>query len=118
MDVLTPERFFVKWVRRDDVDTKFDRMEFYVAWKAMIRRYGIHNPYTKRGGHQRSALHGPYCVRDILATHVLKVTGSYELAGIAIQDTVQSVMRHCARFQPHEKAPRAAEIINNVWQHW
>jgi len=55
-------------------------------------------------------------VRDVIATHVLKKTGSYELAGFAIQDTTETPMKHYARFLPREKAARAAEILNKVWQ--
>jgi len=31
--------------------------------------------------------HGPHDVRNVLATHILKQTGSYEQASYAIQDT-------------------------------
>jgi len=110
-----PGTVFVKHVRGTNTGPAYSRHEFYYAWKAIIRRYGIYNPYTNRGAIRGLLPHGPHCVRDVLATHILKETGSYELAGFAIQDTVQVVMRHYARFQPHEKAARAAEIINKVW---
>ena len=35
--------------------------------------------------------HGPHNVRDVLATHILKKTGSYEQASYAIQDTADTV---------------------------
>jgi hypothetical protein len=49
-------------------------------------------------------------------THLLKTTGSYELASFAIQDSLEAVMKHYARFLPHEKIARAAEEVNKVWR--
>jgi hypothetical protein len=111
-----PGTFFVRRVRYPNIAPEFDCLSFYEAWKDMIRRYGIYNPFTGRGAIAGLLPHGPHCVRDVLATHILKETGSYELAGFAIQDTVTSVMRHYARFLPHEKAARAAAIVNKAWQ--
>ena len=54
-------------------------------------------------------------VRDVLATHILKATGSYEHAGYAIQDTAETVARHYGRFLPKDKSALAAQIINKVW---
>ena len=90
---------------------------FYAAWKTIIQQYGIMNPYTGRGAIAGLLPHGPHCVRDIIATHILKQTGSYELASFAIQDTMEVVMRHYARFLPSEKAARAAEVLNRIWMH-
>lgn len=53
--------------------------------------------------------------RDVLATHVLSVTGSYEQASYAIQDTPKSVASHYGRFLPQDKAALAAKILNEVW---
>lgn len=72
------------------------------------------NRSRQRKGQKLS--HGPHSVRDVLATHLLKQTGSYELAGFAIQDITESVMRHYARFLSLEKTARAAEMLNRVWQ--
>lgn len=94
----------------------FDSITFYTAWKTIIRRYGIYNPYTKRGAIKGLLPHGPHCIRDVIATHVLKKTGSYELAGFAIQDTAESVANHYARFLPHEKAEQAAKLLDRVWR--
>jgi hypothetical protein len=79
-------------------------------------RYGIFNPYTNRGAIKGLLPHGPHAVRDVLATHLLKTTGSYELASFAIQDSVKAVMKCYARFLPHEKVARAAEEVNKVWR--
>jgi len=94
----------------------YDVGGFYQVWRTIIQRYGIYNPYTGKGAIQGLLPHGPHAIRDVIATHVLKQTGSYELAGYAIQDTTEVVMRHYGRYFPHEKAERAAEILNSVWQ--
>lgn len=59
--------------------------------------------------------HGPHNVRDVLATHVLKATGSYEQASYAIQDTPEVVAKHYGRFLPQDKAALAAQVLNKVW---
>ncbi len=80
-----------------------------------IQRYGIFNPYTGRGAIKGLLPHGPHSVRDILATHVLERTGSFEQASYAIQDTPAMVAKHYGRFLPHDKAALAAQILNKVW---
>jgi hypothetical protein len=85
-------------------------------WRTFIQRFGIYNPYTGRGAIKGLLAHGPHAVRDVLATHLLKKTGSYELASFAIQDTVNEVMKRYAHFLPHEKIERAAKELNKVWQ--
>jgi hypothetical protein len=55
-------------------------------------------------------------VRDVLATHVLKVTGSYEQASYAIQDTPEGVAKHYGRFMPQDKAALAAKVLNEAWE--
>jgi len=55
-------------------------------------------------------------VRDVLATHILKKTGSSEQASYAIQDTPEMVAKHYGRFLPQDKAAPAAQILNKVWE--
>jgi hypothetical protein len=55
-------------------------------------------------------------VRDVLATHVLKQTGSYEQASYAIQDTPEVVAMHYGRFLPQDKVALAAQVLNKVWE--
>lgn len=88
---------------------------FYEAWRLIIQRYGIRNPYTGRGAIEGLLPHGPHNVRDVLATHILKQTGSYEQASYAIQDTPDTVAAHYGRFLPQDKAALAAQILNRVW---
>jgi len=84
--------------------------------RLVIQRYGIYNPYTGRGAIKGLLPHGPHNVRDVLATHILKLTGSYEQASYAIQDTPDMIQQHYGRFLPQDKAALAARILNEVWQ--
>ena len=94
---------------------RYDQTTFYEAWRLAIQRYGIFNPYTGKGAIQGLLPHGPHNVRDVLATHILKQTGSYEQASYAIQDTPEMVAHHDGRFLPHDKASLAAKILNKAW---
>lgn len=111
-----PETFFVKTVKAKSRDAAYDQNTFYEAWRLIIQRYGIYNPYTKRGAIKGLLPHGPHNVRDVLATHILKQTGSYEQASYAIQDTADTVAKHYGRFLPQDKAALAAQILNRVWE--
>lgn len=71
-------------------DAAYNQTTFYEAWKLAIQRHGIFNPYTGRGVIKGLLPHGPHNVRDVLGTHILKQTGSYEQASYAIQDTPDS----------------------------
>lgn len=73
--------------------------------------YLAHNPF--RGSGIPGVLpHGPHSVRDIVATHVIKQTGSYDLAGYSIQDTGSTARKHYARFMPKDKVHLADQILN------
>jgi hypothetical protein len=111
-----PGTFFVKTVKATSRDASYDQNTFYEAWRLTIQRYGIYNPYTGRGAIAGLLPHGPHNVRDVLATHILKQTGSYEQASYAIQDTPDMVAQHYGRFLPHDKAALAARILNQVWE--
>lgn len=52
----------------------------------------------------------------MLATQILKQTGSYEQASYAIQDTAATVACHYGRFPPQDKAALAAQVLNQVWE--
>jgi hypothetical protein len=77
---------------------------------------GRGDPYTGRGAIAGLLPHGPHSVRDVLATHVLKQTGSYEQASYAIQDTPDTVAQHYGRFLPQDKAAIAAQVLNRAWE--
>ena len=96
------------------------------GWKAAYRfgegskrpfvRYGIFNPYKGRGAIKGLLPHGPHNIRDVLATHIQKKTGSYEQASCAIQDTPEMVAQHYGRFLPQDKTAIAARVLNQVWE--
>ena len=108
--------FFVKTVKATSAQAEYNQTTFYEAWRLIIQRYGIFNPYTGRGAIKGLLPHGPHNVRDILATHILKQTGSYEQASYAIQDTPETVAKHYGRFLPQDKAALAAQVLNKVWE--
>jgi len=111
-----PGTLFVKPVKTTSLDAAYDSTKFYEAWRTVIQRYGIYNPYTGRGAIKGLLPHGPHNLRDILATHILKQTGSYEQASYAIHDTPDVVQQHYGRFLPQDKAALAARILNRVWE--
>jgi len=111
-----PGTLFVKTVKQSSTDAAYNQTTFYEAWRLVIQRYGIYNPYTGRGAIKGLLPHGPHNVRDVLATHILKLTGSYEQASYAIQDTPDMIQQHYGRFLPQDKAALAARILNEVWQ--
>ncbi|NTC82089.1 hypothetical protein [Agrobacterium tumefaciens] len=111
-----PGTFFIKTVKLSSANAAYNQTTFYEAWRLIIQRYGIYNPYTGRGALKGLLPHGPHNVRDVLATHILKLTGSYEQASYAIQDTPEMVQQHYGRFLPQDKAALAAKILNQVWE--
>lgn len=111
-----PQTLFVKTVKTTSIDAAYNSTTFYEAWRTVIQRYGIYNPYTGRGAIKGLLPHGPHNLRDILATHILKQTGSYEQASYAIQDAPDVVQQHYGRFLPQDKAALAAKILNQVWE--
>ena len=110
-----PGSFFVKTMKAKSRSAEYDSKPFYEAWRLTIQRYGIFNPYTGRGAIPGLLPHGPHNVRDVLATHVLKQTGSHEQASYAIQDTPETIAEHYGRFLPQDKAALAAQVLNQVW---
>lgn len=109
-----PDTFFVNPVRYGHAE--YNNQSFYNAWRLAIQMYGVYNPWTGRGAIEGLLPHGPHCVRAVLATHVLKVTGSYEYAGYAIQDLPGTVEKSYARFLPSEKGDLVARVLAPVWE--
>ena len=108
--------FLVRTAKSATYCGEFNGGAFYSDWRYSIQKYGIHNPYTGRGAIVGLLPHGPHAVRDVLATHILKMTGSFELASYAIQNTPKAVQRHYARFLPKDKSALAANILNKEWE--
>jgi hypothetical protein len=111
-----PGTFFVKTAKKSSSNAAYDQHTFYEAWRLIIQRHGIYNPHTGRGAITGLLPHGPHNVRDVLATHILKKTGSYEQASYAIQDTPDTVAKHYGRFLPQDKSAIAAQILNRAWE--
>ncbi|MBE1526734.1 hypothetical protein GGC65_001190 [Sphingopyxis sp. OAS728] len=111
-----PKTFFVKSAKLTTKNAAYSQVGFYDAWRLTTQRYGIYNPYTGQGAIKGLLPHGPHNVRDVLATHVLKKTGSYEQAGYAIQDSPEIVAKHYGRFFPHDKSALAAVVLNEAWE--
>jgi hypothetical protein len=86
--------------------------KFYETWRLAVQLYGIYNPYTHRGAIKGLLTHGPHSISDVIATHVLKQTGSYALAAFEILASPETVMQHYGRFLPRKKIARAAKILN------
>lgn len=68
--------------------------------------------YTGRVVIKGLLTHGPHNVRDVIATDILKQTGSHEQASYAIQDTLEVVAKHYGRFLPQDKATLA--VVSKV----
>ncbi len=100
-----PGTFFVKTMKENSVTAAYDQTTFFEAWRLTIQRHGIYNPYTGRGVIKGLLPHGPHNVRDVLATHILKKTGSYEQARYAIQDTPDMVAKHYGPFFRKTRRP-------------
>jgi hypothetical protein len=115
---LDPSTFFIRSYKRmkRKKDVVYHGPSMNDAWKVAVQRYGIYNPYTGLGAIEGLRAHGPHTVRDVLATHIVKLTGSYELASYAIQSTPEMVAKHYGRFLPHDKTAQAARILNQVWE--
>ncbi len=113
--IADPATLFVKTTKVTSRTAEYDQNTFYEAWRLVIQRYGIYNPYTRKGAIKGLLPHGPHNIRDVLATHILKQTGSYERASYAIQDTPDMVAKHYGRFLPQDKSALAAQILNQVW---
>lgn len=84
---------------------------FSQVWKNMIRRYGIYNPYTGMGAIAGLKVHPPHAARHILATHILRVDGSFAKAAAAIFDTEAIVTKRYAEFSAGHQYELARTVI-------
>lgn len=94
---------------------KFNNHKFHNKYRLLTMQYIAHNPYLGRGIPGVKP-HGPHAVRDIVATHIIKSTGSYELAAYSLADSVETVKLHYARFMPEHKLHLADKIMVEAWQ--
>ncbi|RYF31491.1 MAG: hypothetical protein EOO23_02395 [Comamonadaceae bacterium] len=56
---------------------------------------------------------GAHAMRDLAATHMIKITNSAEEAAAAIFDTVETIRKHYARFTSAEKSKRSARLFRD-----
>lgn len=111
------QKFLVKsQVSTRAVTAEFTQSAYYETYRSIITKYGIYNPYTGRGAIPGLKPHGPHAVRDILATHIIKTTGSYEQAAAIIMDTAETVKSHYARWLPGEQFQRAQSFLDDVYE--
>ncbi len=59
---------------------------------------------------------GTHAIRDIVATHYLKTTGSIEEAARALFDVPETLKLHYARFTSEERSKRSNAIMRNTTQ--
>ena len=93
--------------------------QLYNDFRDLTWLYLVHHEITDTGieGVERFGLHA---VRDIVATHILKVTGDIGLAADALQDTQETIMKHYAHYLPDDRTKRvrrffAADLRRGGW---
>jgi hypothetical protein len=91
----------------------FTPQSFHKNYQRLTTRYVAYNPYLNRGIPGVKP-HGPHTVRDIIATHVLKRTGSYTLAAYAIHATEEMVSKHYGRLFPADKLMMVEQILREA----
>jgi hypothetical protein len=58
---------------------------------------------------------GPHAFRDIVATHIIKTTGSLTLAANILLDSEETVKRHYARFLPEDRLALAMDVLTETF---
>jgi len=107
---------FVKTLGPGRTGAEYSTGSFNNMFTGIIETYGIYNPFTGQGAIAGLMPHGPHALRDVIATHVLKVTGSWDLAADAIQDSVAMVRMRYAKYGPADRARAVAKITNQSWR--
>jgi hypothetical protein len=111
-----PGTFFVRTMVSDRQSGEFTDTTLNYLWRDTITRFGIYNPYTNRGAIEGLLPHGPHSVRDVIATHLIKQTSSYDLTAYALHSTPKVIEKHYCRFLAEEKTALAAKLLNKVWE--
>jgi hypothetical protein len=88
--------------------------QFHKRYRLLTMYYLAHNPYLNRGVPGVKP-HGPHAVRDIFATFVIQLTGSYELAAYILQDSLRTVRDHYTNFMPKDKTRLVDYYLNAAW---
>jgi len=108
--------FFVRTLPAECESSEFVGNSLSTYWRDTIIKFGIFNPYTRRGAIAGLLPHGPHSIRDVIATHFIKLTSSYELAAYALHSTPKTIEQHYCRFLAEEKTALAARVLNKVWE--
>ncbi len=96
-------------------NTPFTTDSFSSMISKFTKKYIAYNQYKVDPGIPGLQSHGPHAFRDIIATHVIKTTGSYSLAALAINDSEATVRKHYARFLPNDKNNIIKKITNEIF---
>jgi len=56
---------------------------------------------------------GPHAIRHLAATHVIKLTGTYEAAALALNDSVSTLKKAYAKFGSQEKSRFVSKLIKS-----
>ncbi len=59
---------------------------------------------------------GPHAFRDIVATDIIKTTGSISLAANMLLDSEETVRRHYARFLPEDRIALAMDGLASAFE--
>lgn len=105
---------FVKTVKMTGTNMAYCQNTFHEAWCTAILRYDIYNPWTGKGAIKGLPPHSPHNLRDVLATPILKQTGSYEQASYAVQDTAEIIAHRYGRFPPPRSRPKGEWSFANA----
>jgi transcriptional regulator with XRE-family HTH domain len=106
-----PGTFFVKTMQSRAENPEYTAAGYYNAYRAMITKYGIYNPYTGRGAIRDLKPHGPHSVRHIMATYAVKKTYSYAAAASLLLDTEETIREAYAEFGPENWFGWAQHLI-------
>lgn len=90
-------------------------VELQRAWWFAMAQYGVRNPWTGRGVVDGLLPHGPHTIRSIVATQVLKSTGSIHLAAFAIQDHPLTVQKYYIRYLPAGQRALIEDALTRAW---
>ena len=84
----------------------------YARVKIWTREY-LSQHSTRQTGIKGVFSFGPHAFRDIVATHIIKTTGSISLAANILLDSEEMVRQHYARFLPEDRIGLAmAELVD------
>ena len=103
------DAFFITSTGNDMTEGKLSE-----CYRTCTGNYLVCNDTGGSGGIEGSMIHGMHAVRNIIATHIVKVTGDLYLAAWAIQDSPKTLEKHYARFIPIDKIKHAAVILEEA----